>query len=365
MIVFLWFLIVILSLLVHCKRIDDDDDDDEHYRYKQCTPFRGDARTQCAPHFICIGAPKAGTRTLRTLLSLHPQVRMASTELDFWNSANRPLKEYADALPRVLINESFTSDGLPLAVGEKSTWYYTHASAQRMRTRLPDVRILFLLRDPVERSFSQYVETLRERGTRRGKYLQAVVPHHASFDAALRFAFYHLERTHQCGFYPAWTIKHPNFDLNNIRHCVNGLSAANNEPFASPLEVKWAAARHDPMLTSAYLQFVEHWHQVFPIGRRMLVITSEEFFADLPGTLANVTAFLGLAPVDWRQLLASNRRPTNEKAGDKQELLEREGLPSEMTLDERELLASFFAVFNRRLESMLGRTFQNWTRASF
>jgi hypothetical protein len=46
-------------------------------------------------------------------------------------------------------------------------------------------------------------------------------------------------------------------------------------------------------------------------------------------------------------------------------LLERQGLPSAMTVAERELLASFFAVFNRRLEAMLGRTFQNWTRANY
>jgi hypothetical protein len=312
--------LIVVVLVVNCKRINDDDDDDSNDSndsnvYRQCSPFRGDARDQCAPHFICIGAPKAGTRTLRTLLSLHPQVRMAASELDFWNSPNRPLSEYAAALPRVLVNESVTADGLPIAVGEKSTWYYTQASAVRLRTRLPDVRILFLLRDPVERSFSQYVETLRERGTRRGKYLQSVVPHHPTFDAALRFAFYHLNRTHQCGFYPAWTIKHRNFDFNNIRYCVNGYSATFNDTFATPLEVKWAASRHDPMLTSAYLQFVEHWHQVFPIGRRMMVVTSEEFSPTCRARSPTSLRFSGWSPVDWRQLLACESTADQREGG--------------------------------------------------
>lgn len=336
--------------------------------FSECATFQErELRERCAPHFLCIGVPKSGTRTLRSLLSLHPQVRMAKQELDFFTSSKRRMSEYADVLPRVWRNESVLVDGVrrPIAVGEKSTWYYTHASAVRVKSSLPSVRILLLLRDPVERSFSQFVETLRERGTRRGKYLKSV-PQFPTFDAALRSTFFHLETTKSCNFFPFWTIRRPEFDLHQIRHCVAGhihvASTLGHSPaFASDVDVKNGAMRHDPMLTSAYAQFVEHWLAVFDASN-VLVVSSEEFFRDLPGKLAEIASFLSLAPIDWHRVLAENAQLSNEKAGDKEELLEREGLNTTMTEAERMLLATFFLPFNERLERVLKREF-NWTRA--
>ncbi len=336
--------------------------------FTQCATFQeSDLRERCAPHFLCIGVPKAGTRTLRSLLSLHPQVRMAKQELDFFTTSHRPTSDYADMLPLVWRNESVLVDGVrrPIAVGEKSTWYFTHASAQRVKNMLPSVRILMLLRDPVERSFSQFVETLRERGTRRGKYLKSV-PQFRTFDAALRSTFFRLETTKTCGFFPLWTIKHPEFDLNQIRQCVAGqIHVANTlgqaAAFASDVDVKNGAMRHDPMLTSCYSQFVEHWLAVFS-SSNMLVVSSEEFFRDLPGKMAEIAAFLSLAPLDWRRVIAENPQLKNEKAGDKEDLLQREGLATSMSDAERALLATFFVPYNAKLERVLNRTF-NWTSA--
>jgi hypothetical protein len=326
--------------------------------FKECATFKEKSlRDRCAPHFICIGTPKAGTRTLRTLLSLHPQIRFAASELDFWNTV-RPMADYAAMLPVAFRNETVHIDGAPLgiAVGEKSTWYYGSASAQRMRKELPHVRVLVLLRDPVERSFSQFVENLREQGTRRGKFSRAA--HFKQFDVALRDSFFRLAKTRSvCQIEPLWTIKHSNLvTLSQVQACVESALPA---PFASELEIKNAIVRRDALLTSCYAQFVEHFQSVFPT---MLVVSAEEFYADLAGQLGRISAFLGLAPVDWQRLLAANPSGANEKQGDKQRLLERQGLPAALQRDERALLAAFFRPYNARLEQVLNRRF-NWTTA--
>lgn len=216
------------------------------------------------------------------------------------------------------------------------------------------MRVLVLLRDPVERSFSQFVENLREQGTRRGKFSRAA--HFKQFDVALRDSFFRLAKTRTvCQIEPLWTIQHSNLvTLSQVQACVESVFP---EPFASELEIKNAIVRRDALLTSCYGQFIEHFQSVFPT---MLVVSAEEFYGDLAGQMGRISSFLGLAPVDWPRLIAA--KPKNEKQGDKQRLLERQGLPAVLQRDERALLAAFFRPYNARLEQLLNRRF-NWTTA--
>ena len=108
------------------------------------------------PDFIIGGAPRAGTTWLYALLDRHPDVHMA-----------KPLKpepkfflrddEYAKGLEYYSAKWFAGADASKMA-GEKSTDYLeSEAAASRIAHDLPDVKLIFLLREPVSRAYSNYL----------------------------------------------------------------------------------------------------------------------------------------------------------------------------------------------------------------
>jgi hypothetical protein len=108
------------------------------------------------PDFIIGGAPRAGTTWLYALLDRHPDVHMA-----------KPLKpepkfflrddEYAKGLEYYSAKWFAGVDASKMA-GEKSTDYLeSEAAASRIAHDLPHVKLIFLLREPVSRAYSNYL----------------------------------------------------------------------------------------------------------------------------------------------------------------------------------------------------------------
>lgn len=108
------------------------------------------------PDFIIGGAPRSGTTWLYELLARHPGVYMAAPV--------RPEPKFFlidDLYARGLAHYSATwfAPAPPgRRCGEKSTNYLESAiAAQRIRRDLPSVRLVFVLREPVERAWSNYL----------------------------------------------------------------------------------------------------------------------------------------------------------------------------------------------------------------
>ena len=107
------------------------------------------------PQFLCVGAQKAGTTTLQALLAAHPQVFLPEAkELQFF-SLHHHLgpdwygQHYAGALPQQ-------------CCGEITPYYLFHPLApRRIQALLPEVRLIVLLRDPLERTLSGLFHSIR------------------------------------------------------------------------------------------------------------------------------------------------------------------------------------------------------------
>jgi hypothetical protein len=108
------------------------------------------------PTFIVIGAMKSGTTSLFHYLQAHPQIAMSPLkEVDFFieeGNWGRGLDWY---------RRQFDATGPEtLAVGEASTsytkWPEYEGVPERIARTLPDVRLMYVLRDPVERIRSHY-----------------------------------------------------------------------------------------------------------------------------------------------------------------------------------------------------------------
>lgn len=113
------------------------------------------------PGFLIVGAPRCGTTSLAATLGRHPEIYVPpEKELDFFDvNWDRGLAWYAD---------QFRKGGGARLLGEATPWYFcSELALERIRITLRGVRILVLIRDPIERARSHYwSRALQGRETR-------------------------------------------------------------------------------------------------------------------------------------------------------------------------------------------------------
>jgi hypothetical protein len=130
-------------------------------------------RAPVHPNLFIVGAAKAGTTALHSLLRQHPQVCMSSVKEPHYFADVRPDRGMEHTLTVINDREKYDQlfDVAPQhqLVGEASPSYlYDHSSAARLAAESPDARIVILLRDPVERAHSHYLMDVREGLQHRG-----------------------------------------------------------------------------------------------------------------------------------------------------------------------------------------------------
>jgi hypothetical protein len=113
------------------------------------------------PTFLIIGAQKSATRWLRQNLGAHSEVFASPYEIGFFNSPKR-----FEALGTDWYRAQFADwDGEPI-VGEATPGYmmWRHEPsvvANRIKDTLPDVRLIAILRNPVDRANSALVHHIK------------------------------------------------------------------------------------------------------------------------------------------------------------------------------------------------------------
>lgn len=143
---------------------------------------------RCLPNFLVIGAQKSGTSTLYQLMRMHPQVVPAKhKELAFFAAPGR--RERCDATPAELaayaehggFPRRHVLENVSGITGEWSATYYACACCPSTITQmLPGVRLVAILREPVSRASSRFVE-LRERILRLRPGPKPLAPRAARF----------------------------------------------------------------------------------------------------------------------------------------------------------------------------------------
>jgi hypothetical protein len=120
-----------------------------------------------APNFLYIGTSKAGSTWIFRLLSWHPEIYMyAGKNLGFFSS------RFDDGWDWYLSN--FQPEPQHRVIGEVSHSYLvSDAAAGRIRDCLPGVKMMICLRDPVERTFSDYLDGIKN-GNLEGSFEEAL-----------------------------------------------------------------------------------------------------------------------------------------------------------------------------------------------
>ncbi len=113
-------------------------------------PGRLTATKRKLPDFLIIGVPKSGSTFLFEMLNKHPNIKGASLKEPHYFDLNYSKGEnyYRGFFP-------VKSEGK--TTGEASVnYFYSENAANRIKQDLPNVKLILLLRNPVERAYSHF-----------------------------------------------------------------------------------------------------------------------------------------------------------------------------------------------------------------
>ncbi len=219
------------------------------------------SRFRRLPDFMILGTKRGGTTTLYRSLLRHPWVvplvpaaqRIKGVHYfdrnyargDEWYRSHFPTTIHAGSV-RLLA-------GHPIVAGEASPYYLLHPSAaERAASVAPGARLIVLLRDPVDRAFSHYRDEV--------KHGHETLP----FDSAIEAEEGRMEQE---------------------------LTRITTDP-------AYHSVVHEHLSYLAYGHYAEQlrrWLRVYSHDQ-ILVLVSEEVFADPAGAFATVLRFLDVPP---------------------------------------------------------------------
>jgi hypothetical protein len=125
-------------------------------------------------NFSIIGAAKAGTTAIAKALEQHPEVYMApNKETNFFSLKDRQLDFFEGSVSKEYLANScldiesyrgqFIDVSTEKAVGEASPSYlYFPNAASHIRDYNPKIKLIAILRNPVERAYSNFLHHLRD-----------------------------------------------------------------------------------------------------------------------------------------------------------------------------------------------------------
>lgn len=169
------------------------------------------------PNFLIIGAAKAGTTSLYSYLNQHPQVYMSPVKEprfftpELYSIYNNGVRDNGrrTALTLEQYCQLFQGVSTEIAIGEASTEYlYIPKAPERIKSHIPNAKIIAILRNPVERAFSAFLYQFRD-GVETLTFQQALQ------EEGKRI---------QAGFRPGWHYKQVGFYSSQVKRYLDGFA---------------------------------------------------------------------------------------------------------------------------------------------
>lgn len=155
------------------------------------------------PDFFIAGVVKAGTTSLAEYLGQHPEIFMSPVKEPHFFSRVQPAPHlrfvYRHIADRGEYLKLFVKAHKDQLVGEASTSYFWDRKApRRIRAVVPKARFVVVLRDPVTRAHSHYLNLVRE-GVEKRTFLESLQDELARPDSPKAWG---VDRLYvDCGFY--------------------------------------------------------------------------------------------------------------------------------------------------------------------
>ncbi|MEO9965627.1 MAG: sulfotransferase [Reichenbachiella sp.] len=115
------------------------------------------------PDFLIVGAMKGGTSSLAYILSHHKDIYIPKNEI-FYFSHDKNYKKG----PKWYLSKIGQASECKKLVGEKTaSYHYISKSAKRIFDYNPNMKLIWILRDPIKRSYSQFWHVQKHGGESR------------------------------------------------------------------------------------------------------------------------------------------------------------------------------------------------------
>jgi hypothetical protein len=261
---------------------------------------RNPGRGRLLPDFLIIGSTKCGTTSMHSWLIEHPLVAPTKKEIHFFNmNYSRRADWYRCYFPYTRDRDAFAAEhGRPFISGEATASYLAHYWTPRRAAKLvPNARLVVCLRDPADRSYSQY-HYFRRRGSEPLETFEEAI---SSEEGRLR-----------------------------------GEEA---REICDPRYHSWRVYRWGYLRTSRYAEHLERWLEVFP-REQFLFLKFEDVVADPERALEQIHEHLGLPHHRNDELPTLNA-----------------GSYEPMAQETREQLSDYFSSHNERLHELVGIDF--------
>nr|XP_046258181.1 carbohydrate sulfotransferase 15-like [Scatophagus argus]XP_046258182.1 carbohydrate sulfotransferase 15-like [Scatophagus argus] len=321
----------------------------EHLQHRDGKLFR----LRCLPFFYIIGQPKCGTTDLFHRLLSHPEVKFNTVKEPHWWTRKRfgyirfrdgmqekfTVKDYLDLFDWAAFNIQRAISGnssgdhpsLQFTTGEASAstmwdnqfWSYLHPEETETEPPFlaqdfihavqPGAKIIIMLRDPVERLYSDYLYFKTVNKSAEDFHKKVV-------ESVQLFQFCLSERS--------------------LRSCVYSSSLFNT------MQVR--------LTLGMYIVFLLDWLTVFH-REQILVLRLEDYSANLKETIKKVFDFLSLGPLSEKAQAALTDVPMSNT----RRVQDRDLGP--MLPATRDLLRKFHQPFNRKLAILLNNKAFLWS----
>jgi Sulfotransferase domain len=267
-------------------------------------------RLRLLPDFLIIGGERCGTSSLYYYLTEQPSIISASTKETHFFDENfaKGIDWYRAQFPFVL-QKQYTKKVLKqdFLTGEGTPYYMLYPHAPRRTFELvPQVKLIALLRNPVDRAYSKY-----------------------------------------------WIEKMGEFDTWSFEDAIKGEQeriAGELEKMLNDVNYYSYSYRHFSYLTRGiYYDQLQNWMQYYP-KEQLLILRSEDLYSDPAGVLKQTLEFLGVPYGDLNKEFKNYRRPS--KKGYRNKVV-----PPKLDPKMREYLIEYFRPHNARLYKYLGVDF--------
>ena len=245
------------------------------------------------PSFIIIGPMKTATSALYNYINKHPQVLPCiEKEVHFFSDNNK----YSHGKDWYIAHFPLIPEGEHFITGEASPGYIVNNVQTRVFEIFPNIKLIALIRNPVDRAFSHYQHNVKHGFERRG------------FQDAI------------------------NSELEVLKSIENPAEAAK----------KWKWGVHPGyLLIGFYYYFLKQWLDIFS-REQFLIINNQDLFINPSATMKQVFKFLGLPEsleAEYPKYYASSYDPIKDEL--------------------RKKLNEIFKPHNQKLEDYLNIDF-NW-----
>ncbi|MGM0884265.1 MAG: sulfotransferase domain-containing protein [Bacillota bacterium] len=246
---------------------------------------------QFVPDFLIIGAQKCGTTSLYNYLIQHPQIISAlNKEVHFFDiNFKKGLDWYRSKFPLLESKKWIT--------GEASPYYIFHPhTPKRIFQIMPKIKLIVLLRNPVDRAYSHYHHQVR-MGTEPLSFREAIKKEESRLKPEI-------------------------------------MKMLKDENYQSP-----PYQYYSYLARGRYVEQLKTWMNLFPT-EQFLILKSEDLYSNPAIVFHRVLDFLGLPRYELKQYTKDNS-----------------GAYLKLDLQLRNELLEYFRPYNRQLYKYLGVDF--------